>query len=82
MVLIYSGKMCPYCDMAKDLLDLKKIPFVEKYANEHMETFQALAEKHHHRTVPMIFINDEFIGGYDDLVALNASGELEIKTRG
>tara|TARA_B100000749_G_scaffold226430_1_gene182003 strand:+ start:13720 stop:13899 length:180 start_codon:yes stop_codon:yes gene_type:complete len=37
----------------------------------------ALRQKTGHRTVPQIFINEEFIGGYDDLAALESSGNLD-----
>lgn len=82
MVLIYSRPVCPYCDMAKNVLNAKNIPFTEKNAMQHAEEFKALAEKYNHRTVPMIFLNGEFIGGFSELSELNTSGELDKKIRG
>ena len=43
------------------------------------EGLQKLRNQTHHRTVPQVFIGDEFIGGFDDLKALEASGELDKK---
>jgi len=36
-----------------------------------------LVEKHNWRTVPIILINDNLIGGYDQLVELERRGELD-----
>lgn len=63
--------------MAKDLLSAKGIEYKEVNAEESIEEFTSLAMKHNHRTVPMIFINDTFVGGFDQLKALNDSGKLD-----
>ncbi len=80
-VVIYSRTVCPYCDMAKNLLTQKGVQYEEKNAesDEHVVKFMELAQKYSHMTVPMIFIGDEFVGGFDDLNALNNSGELDKK---
>lgn len=80
-VLIYSRAVCPYCDMAKNLFTAKNIDYIEKNAEENMEEFMLLAEKFSHRTVPMIFIGDEFIGGFDNLKALQDAGTLDEKLK-
>jgi glutaredoxin 3 len=38
-----------------------------------------LMQRTNHRTVPQIFINDEFIGGFDQLYALERDGQLDSK---
>ncbi|MEL6711425.1 MAG: glutaredoxin domain-containing protein [Pseudomonadota bacterium] len=38
---------------------------------------QIMLQRSQRRTVPQIFINDQAIGGYDELAALNRSGELD-----
>lgn len=77
-VVIYSGSHCPYCEKAKALLNTKNIPFAEHNARGNkMQEFMELAEKHNHFTIPMIFIDGQFIGGCDTLVALNNSGKLD-----
>ncbi|EOW0875640.1 glutaredoxin domain-containing protein, partial [Acinetobacter baumannii] len=36
-----------------------------------------LMQRTNHRTVPQIFINDQFIGGFDQLYALEREGKLD-----
>lgn len=77
-VLIYSKSYCPYCSAAKELLKSKNIGFEERQADGAAAAeFFALAEKYNHQTVPMIFIGERFVGGFDSLAALDAAGELE-----
>ena len=74
---VYTTDYCPYCVRAKSLLQSKNINFTEiKVATD--EERLALVEKSGgRRTVPQIFINDECIGGFDDLHALDVSGKLD-----
>jgi len=76
-VVIYSKNYCPYCDRAKNLLNSKGIPFEERNIEGKPEEFKALMEKTGMRTVPQIFINDELIGGFDDMNALDKAGKLD-----
>lgn len=77
-ILIYSKSYCPYCSAAKELLKSKNIEWEERQADgAHADEFFALVEKHNHQTVPMIFIGERFIGGFDSLAALDAAGELD-----
>lgn len=45
--------------------------------DEDAEKRKELVERLNWRTVPMIFVNEQFIGGYDELSALERSGELD-----
>jgi glutaredoxin 3 len=76
-VVMYSKDPCPYCVIAKRLLTNKGIAYKEIDLTNHPEEIQKLKDKTGWRTVPMIFINDKLIGGYDDLKALEQSGELD-----
>ena len=75
---IYTTSTCPYCHAAKSLLQQKKVAFNEinvtgdQAAREKM-TIRAKGG----RTVPQIFINDEHIGGCDDLYALDHQNKLD-----
>ncbi len=64
--LVYSFETCPYCDMAKQLLKNKGIEFEEQVIDR--SQVKELMKKTKMMTVPQIFIDDELIGGYDDLV--------------
>ena len=70
---------CPYCMRAKRLLESLDIPFQEVDLTESDALREELTERYKWRTVPMIMIGDEFIGGYDELAALHADGDLKKK---
>ncbi|AMW79831.1 glutaredoxin [Acinetobacter sp. TGL-Y2] len=77
-VTIYSTNMCPYCVRAKQLLERKGIEYKEvNLSKEASEVRLELMQKTNHRTVPQIFIKDQFIGGFDQLYALEREGKLD-----
>lgn len=75
-VTVYSTEYCPYCTRAKNLLKSKGIAFEAVDLTNDAEKRAALEKKTGWMSVPLIFIGDEFIGGCDDLHALDAKGEL------
>jgi len=76
-VVMYTTTYCPYCTAAKALLKGKSIPVEEINVDENEEKRTWLRETTGQMTVPQIFINDQSIGGYQELVALDQSGELD-----
>ncbi len=75
---IYSTTYCPYCVRAKALMDAKDLDYTEIDVTGDDAARIALVEKAGGRkTVPQIFIDGKGIGGYDDLRALEESGELD-----
>lgn len=75
---IYSTTYCPYCTRAKALLDAKDLDYTEIDVTGDDAARIALVEKAGGRkTVPQIFIDGKGVGGYDDLRALEESGELD-----
>lgn len=76
-VIIYSKKICPYCDRAKDLLKKKNISYKEIRVDLDENQYHIMLEKSQRRTVPQIFFKDTLIGGFDDLWALEQKGELD-----
>lgn len=79
-VEIYSTRVCPSCVRAKQLLQQKQVDFVEYKVDEDEDKFKEMKLRSNgKRTVPQIFINDESIGGFDDLWALEKAGELDAK---
>lgn len=76
-VIVYSKESCPYCRLAKDLLNARKIPFQEIRVDLDPNKLEEMLNLSKRRTVPQIFINDQSIGGYDDLAALANSGKLD-----
>ena len=78
-VVIYSKWLCPYCIMAKRLLKSKGIQFKEISVSWSKKRWGEMVRKSGGNTVPQIFINDESLGGYDDIAALDREGELDQK---
>ena len=76
-VTMYTSAYCTYCRRAKRLLEKKQVDYEEVRLDEDAEKRKELVERLNWRTVPMIFVNEQFIGGYDDLSALERSGELD-----
>lgn len=76
-VIIYSKKVCPYCVRAKNLLNQKGVRFEEILMDDKLDELDALKKKSGHMTVPIIYINDQMIGGYDDMAKLDAEGKLD-----
>lgn len=77
-VEIYSKDYCPHCDKAKGLLKRKGVDYVEYDITRDIEKQEEmLSRAAGRRTVPQIFINDQGVGGSDDLHALDAQGKLD-----
>ena len=76
-ILIYTAAICPYCIMAKKLLDRKGVAYTEINVDTNPGLRQEMMEKTKRRTVPQIYIGDRHIGGFDDLHALDMRKELD-----
>jgi glutaredoxin 3 len=77
-VEIYTQPFCPYCIRAKLLLDRKGVAFREidaPYGTP--ERAEAARRAGGSTTVPQIFIDGRHVGGCDELMALNAAGQLD-----
>jgi glutaredoxin 3 len=75
---IYTTFFCPYCSRAMNLLRKKGVEFTEISVDGDPALRRAMTERSGGgRTVPQIFIDDRPIGGSDELVALESSGELD-----
>lgn len=76
-IIMYTKDHCPYCDWAKQLLDSKQASYTEIRVDLQQDKLEEMIRLSGRRTVPQIFINDQAIGGFDDLSALAKSGELD-----
>ncbi len=77
-VVMYTTAVCPYCINAKRLLGNKGVTEIEEIRIDltpHLR--EEMMEKTGRRTVPQIYINDQHIGGFDDLRALDVAGGLD-----
>jgi len=77
---IYTTRTCPYCMRAKMLLQEKGVGFKEYDVNSEPGLRQKMMQRANGGyTVPQIFINDEHIGGCDEMYALDRAGKLDDK---
>ena len=76
-VEVYSTGQCPYCVMAKQLLERKGVKYKEIRVDSDPIKRQEMMQKSRQRTVPQIFINGESVGGYTDLLALDRAKKLD-----
>ena len=77
MIKIYSTSWCPSCVAAKQLLSSKGIKFEEINIEEIGMSREDLGKLTGGMSVPQIVINETNIGGFDKLMMMNQSGELE-----
>ena len=77
-VEIYTWQYCPFCIRAKSLLKKKNVNFTE-YKIDGDEAARALMIERAdgRRTLPQIFIDNEGIGGCDDLYRLENENKLD-----
>lgn len=64
---VYSIDNCAYCEAAKNLLAEKKLPYKEINIGKDIDQIRNLVERTGHRTMPQIFIDGLFIGGFTEL---------------
>lgn len=76
-IIIYSAEYCPYCVLAKQFFQQKNIPFTEIRVDLDPAKKEEMINLTHRRTIPQIIIEDQPIGGYDDLITLHNSGNLD-----
>ena len=77
-VEIYTWQTCPFCIRAKMLLWWKGVNFTEYKIDGDEEARNKMSQRaNNRRSVPQIFINDQHIGGCDDLYALDGQGKLQ-----
>ncbi len=77
-VTIYSKDYCPYCIRAKEFFAERNIAYREVDVTADPGKLEELKALTKHMTVPQIFIDNEFVGGYTDMIAKVKSGELKL----
>lgn len=74
---MYSADWCGYCARARRLLDAKGVAYEEIDVDVTEGATAEMRAKSGRTTIPQIFINDQHIGGSDELAALEADGRLD-----
>ena len=77
-ILMYTTAVCPYCQRAKQLLTARGVSVIEEVrVNLDPVRRDEMMQRTRRRTVPQIYIGATHVGGFDDLAALDAAGELK-----
>ena len=77
-ITIYTGPLCNYCDAAKRLLIRNNAPYNEiNIANVDGAKDDMIKTANGKRTIPQIFFDDQHIGGYDEVRALEKENKLQ-----
>jgi glutaredoxin 3 len=76
-IIIYSSQYCPFCFRAKSIFQQKSVSFEEINVDSGSALRKEMMQKSGQRTVPQIWIGDRHVGGCDDLMDLQYSGELD-----
>jgi glutaredoxin 3 len=77
-VTIYTGPLCNFCDAAKRLLARNNTEYKEiNIATTDGAMDEMIKKANGRRTVPQIFFDEQHIGGYDDIRALEKENKLQ-----
>lgn len=70
-ITVHSKPGCIYCDKAKDFLQKLDVPFVvntlDPYEPDYQQKRDALFDRYNHRSFPLIFVGNVFVGGFTEL---------------
>jgi glutaredoxin 3 len=76
-VTLYGNASCAYCGAARMLLTKKAVEFEDIAITDDPLKQKEMLEKSGSHSVPQIFVGNTLIGGFDELYALDKSGELD-----
>jgi glutaredoxin 3 len=76
-IQVFLTSWCPYCRRAVELLRSKGQEFEAIDVEAEPERRDEMTRRAGRSSVPQIFIGSTHVGGYDDLAALEAAGELD-----
>jgi len=74
---MYESRLCGFCMAAKRLLGQKGWDYEAKVVDGNSELRREMQDITGRTSVPQIFFGDTHVGGYDDMAALESSGELD-----
>lgn len=75
-VTVYTTSFCGACLRAKKLLERRGIPFTEVGVEDHPGLREQLLARSGRRTLPQVYVGERYLGGADEITALDQRGEL------
>lgn len=82
VITLYGTSMCPYCVAAKNFLKSRGRNWVEIRIDTDPSQRAIMLARSQRSSVPQIFIGDVHVGGYEELVALDRRGGLQLLLEG
>jgi glutaredoxin 3 len=76
-VTVYGNTTCPYCGAARMLLTKKAVDFEDIVITDDPVKQKEMQDRSGARSVPQIFVGDTLVGGFEELCALDKSGEFD-----
>ncbi len=78
IIKMYTGPICNFCDAAKRLLARNNLKYQEIDISSAANLREEMIKKSNgRRTIPQIFFDDQHIGGYDEVRALEKENKLQ-----
>lgn len=74
---MYLTAMCPYCQMARRLLEEKGVDYEVIRVDQDRALREEMMNISGRRTVPQIFVGETHVGGFDELNALESAGKFD-----
>ena len=76
-VTVFGNRTCAYCGAARMLLKKKSVPFEDVIITDSEDARGQMEARSNSTSVPQIFIGETHVGGFEQLSALDKSGELD-----
>lgn len=76
-IVMYCRGACPFCVYARNLFENRKLTWTEVSLDAEPDKRAEMISRTGRKTVPQIFIGDFHVGGFDELNALEQSGDLD-----
>ncbi len=76
-IKVYGTESCSFCVAARRLLKKKGLDYDDVLVSRDTDIRKEMERLSGRRTVPQIFIDDQSIGGFDELYELDRSGKLD-----
>ena len=76
-VEIYGSEHCGYCTAARMLIERKGLEVTEISVSQNKGALDEMLSRGGRHSVPQVFIDDQPIGGFDELYMLDQSGDLD-----
>jgi len=79
-IVVLGNDYCPYCRKVANYFKDNNFPFeyVDTESPEGAKQRKELSKKHNWNTIPMVFVNDEFVGGCNDFFAKLQKGSIKL----